>query len=150
VTVRVEEAPFEPGAETNRFLRDADGAGAAVTFTGLVRSSPGDEVASLTLEAYPELAIAQIEKAVAEAISRFGLIRAAVIHRYGTLTPGRADRAGDGARRAPAGGLRGRRIPDYGLLKTDAPFWKKEATAEGARWVEAKPADDAARDRWRT
>jgi molybdopterin synthase catalytic subunit len=149
VTVRVEEAPFEPGAETNRFLRDADGAGAAVTFTGLVRSSPGDEVASLTLEAYPELAIAQIEKAVAEAISRFGLIRAAVIHRYGTLTPGEPIvqvMALAGHRQAAFEGAEF--LMDY--LKTDAPFWKKEATAEGARWVEAKPADDAARDRWRT
>ncbi len=149
MTVRVEEAPFEPGAETNRFLRDADGAGAAVTFTGLVRSSPGDEVASLTLEAYPELAIAQIEKAVAEAISRFGLIRAAVIHRYGTLTPGEPIvqvMALAGHRQAAFEGAEF--LMDY--LKTDAPFWKKEATAEGARWVEAKPADDAARDRWRT
>ncbi len=149
MTVRVEEAPFEPGAETNRFLRDAYGAGAAVTFTGLVRSSPGDEVASLTLEAYPELAIAQIEKAVAEAISRFGLIRAAVIHRYGTLTPGEPIvqvMALAGHRQAAFEGAEF--LMDY--LKTDAPFWKKEATAEGARWVEAKPADDAARDRWRT
>lgn len=149
MTVRVEEAPFEPGAETNRFLCDAYGAGAAVTFTGLVRSSPGDEVASLTLEAYPELAIAQIEKAVAEAISRFGLIRAAVIHRYGTLTPGEPIvqvMALAGHRQAAFEGAEF--LMDY--LKTDAPFWKKEATAEGARWVEAKPADDAARDRWRT
>jgi len=149
VTVRVEEAPFDPGAETNRFLRAADGAGAAVTFTGLVRSSPGDAVASLTLEAYPELAVAQIEKAVTEAVTRFGLIRAEVIHRYGTLMPGEPivqvmtlaphrGAAFDGAEF----------LMDY--LKTDAPFWKKEATPEGARWVDAKPADDRARDRWRT
>lgn len=149
MTVRVEEAAFDPGAETNRFMRAADGAGAAVTFTGLVRSSPGDEVASLTLEAYPELAVAQIEKAVAEAVTRFGLIRAEVIHRYGTLMSGEPivqvmtlaphrGAAFDGAEF----------LMDY--LKTDAPFWKKEATPEGARWVDAKPADDRARDRWRT
>ena len=60
MTVRVETAPFDPGAETNRFLAETAGAGAAVTFTGLVRSNADDPVATLTLECYPELALNQI------------------------------------------------------------------------------------------
>lgn len=149
MTVRVSEAPFDPGAETNRFLAESAGAGAAVTFTGLVRSSPGDRVTVLTLEAYPELAEAQIGKAVSEAVSRFGLIRAEVIHRHGRLAPNEAIvqvMTLAPHRRAAFEGAEF--LMDY--LKTDAPFWKKEATPEGERWVEAKAADDAARERWRT
>lgn len=147
MSVRIQTEPFDPGAETNAFLELSAGAGAAVTFTGLVRSRPDDPVSTLTLEAYPELATAQISKAIAEAVTRFGLIRASVIHRYGdlpvgepivqvmTLAPHRQV-AFDGASF----------LMDY--LKTDAPFWKKEATPDGERWVEAKPEDDAARLRW--
>lgn len=147
MSVRIQSEPFDPGAETNAFLEHAAGAGAAVTFTGLVRSRPGDPVSTLTLESYPELAIAQIGKAVAEAVTRFGLIRVSVIHRYGamkvgepivqvmTLAPHR-QAAFDGASF----------LMDY--LKTDAPFWKKEATPVGERWVEARPEDDDARNKW--
>lgn len=147
MSIRLQTAPFDPGAESNAFLAEAAGAGAAVTFTGLVRSRPDDPVSTLTLEVYPELAEAQIARAIAEAVARFGLIRASVIHRYGplatgepivqvmTLAPHRAA-AFEGAEF----------LMDY--LKTDAPFWKKEATPEGDRWVDARKEDDAARARW--
>jgi molybdopterin synthase catalytic subunit len=149
MSVRLQEAPFDPGAETNAFLEASSGAGAAVTFTGLVRSRPDDPVSTLTLESYPELAEAQIGKAIAEAVTRFGLIKATVIHRYGPLAAGEPivqvmalaphrQAAFDGASF----------LMDY--LKTDAPFWKKEATPDGDRWVEAKAEDDHARDRWNT
>ncbi|MBN9316385.1 MAG: molybdenum cofactor biosynthesis protein MoaE [Devosia sp.] len=147
MSVRLQAAPFDPGAETNAFLAASAGAGAAVTFTGLVRSRPDDPVSTLTLEAYPELAEAQIGRAIAEAVARFGLIKAAVIHRYGALDSGEPivqvmtlaphrQAAFDGASF----------LMDY--LKTDAPFWKKEATPAGNRWVEAKAEDDHARDKW--
>jgi molybdopterin synthase catalytic subunit len=147
MSVRVETAPFDPGAETNRFLQETAGAGAAVTFTGLVRSKPEEAIATLTLECYPELAVNQIEKIVAEAIERFALLRADIIHRYGVLHPGEpivqvmtlASHRGAAFEAAEF-------LMDY--LKTDAPFWKKEATATGERWVEAKSDDDKARDRW--
>ena len=147
MSVRLQEAPFDPGAETNAFLQQSAGAGAAVTFTGLVRSRPDDPVSTLTLEVYAELAQAQIDRAVAEAVARFGLLRASVIHRYGplaanepivqvmTLAPHR-QAAFDGASF----------LMDY--LKTDAPFWKKEATPAGDRWVDARTEDDHARRRW--
>ena len=147
MSVRLSEAPFDPGAETNAFLEASAGAGAAVTFTGLVRSRPGDLVSALTLECYPELAEAQIGKAIAEAITRFGLIKATVIHRYGTLQLGEPIvqvMAIAPHRQAAFQGAEF--LMDY--LKTDAPFWKKEATPTGERWVEARPADDHARRRW--
>ncbi|MGN6103137.1 MAG: molybdenum cofactor biosynthesis protein MoaE [Devosia sp.] len=149
MTVRVTEAPFDPGAESNAFMAEAAGAGAVVTFTGLVRSAPGAPVAALTLECYPELAIAQIGDVIAAATDRFSLGGASVIHRYGTLRPGEPivqvmtmaphrQAAFDGAAF----------IMDY--LKTDAPFWKKEQRPDGVeRWIEAKAEDDAARARWK-
>lgn len=149
MSVRLQTAPFDPGAETNAFLAANAGAGAAVTFTGLVRSRPDEPVTTLTLEVYAELAEAQIGKSIAEAVARFGLIKAAVIHRHGPLNPGEPIvqvMALAPHRRAAFEGAEF--LMDF--LKTDAPFWKKEATPEGERWVEAKAEDDQARDRWRT
>jgi molybdopterin synthase catalytic subunit len=147
MSVRLQTATFDPGAETNAFLAAADGAGAVVTFTGLVRSDPHDPVSALTLECYEELASAEIEKMIEAAVSRFGLLRAQVIHRYGRLAPGEPivqvltiaphrEAAFHGAEY----------LMDY--LKTGAPFWKKEETTDGTRWVDARHADDIARDRW--
>lgn len=149
MAVRLQTATFDPGAESNLFIAANAGAGAAVTFTGLVRSQPGDPVSTLTLESYPELAEAQIGKAIAEAVTRFGLIKATVIHRYGTLKPGEPIVQVMTLAPHRAAAFEGAEfLMDY--LKTDAPFWKKEATPEGDRWVEAKAEDDAARDRWRS
>ena len=147
MTVRVSPEPFDPGAETNAFLAAGHGAGAAVTFTGVVRSKPDDPITALTLECYPELAINQLTAIVDQAKARFGLLAATVIHRYGTLAPVEAivqvmtlsphrDAAFKGAEF----------LMDY--LKTDAPFWKQETGPDGTHWVEAKAEDDAAKARW--
>lgn len=147
MSVRLQEAPFDPGAETNAFLTAAAGAGAAVTFTGLVRSRPDDPVTTLTLEVYPELAEAQIARAIAETVARFGLLRATVIHRYGTLAAGEPIVQVMALAPHRAAAFDGAEfLMDY--LKTDAPFWKKEATPDGERWVEARTEDDTARARW--
>jgi molybdopterin synthase catalytic subunit len=147
MALRIETAPFDPGAEANRFIAEGAGGGAVVTFTGLVRSDPADSLKSLTLECYPELAEAQIGAIIATATTRFGLLGATVIHRYGVLRPGEPIvqvMTLASHRRAAFEGAEF--LMDY--LKTDAPFWKKERTAAGEHWVEAKPRDDAARDRW--
>lgn len=147
MSVRLQEAPFDPGAEANSFLAASAGGGAVVTFTGLVRSRPDDPVAALTLESYPELAEAQIGRAIAEAVARFGLIKAAVIHRHGTLQVGEPIvQVMTLAPHREAAFHGAEFLMDY--LKTDAPFWKKEATPAGDRWVEAKSDDDRARARW--
>jgi molybdopterin synthase catalytic subunit len=147
MAVRLQQAPFDPGAESNVFLAEAAGAGAAVTFTGLVRSRPDDPVTTLTLECYTELAQAQIAAMIAEAVVRFGLIKASVIHRHGTLEAGEPIvQVMTLAPHREAAFKGAEFLMDY--LKTDAPFWKKETTPAGARWVEARAADDTAKDRW--
>jgi molybdopterin synthase catalytic subunit len=119
-----------------------------VTFTGLVRSEPGAAVAILELDCYPELAVNQIEAIVAEAVARFSLLDATVIHRYGRLAAGEPIvqvMALASHRQAAFAGAEF--LMDY--LKTDAPFWKKEISPEGTgHWVAAKAEDDAARARW--
>lgn len=149
MAVRVEQAPFDPGAESNAFLAATQGAGAAVTFTGLVRSEPQAPVVVLELDCYPELAVNQIASIAQQAIARFGLLDVTVIHRYGRIEAGEPIvqvMALASHRQAAFEGAEF--LMDY--LKTDAPFWKKEISPDGAsHWVEAKPGDDAARARWR-
>lgn len=147
MSVRVTTDAFDPGHETNAFLAAGKGAGAAVTFTGMVRSSPDAPITTLSLECYPELAINQLSAMLATATTRFDLLAATIIHRYGVL------RAGEpivqvmtlsAHRRAAFQGAEF--LMDY--LKTDAPFWKQESGPDGTRWVAAKGDDDAAKARW--
>ena len=145
--VRIQEAAFDPGAELNAFSELSEGAGAVVTFTGLVRSNASDPIETLTLECYPELALSQIGQIATEAHTRFGLLDEIVIHRYGTLKPG--DPIVQVMTLAPhreAAFEAAQFLMDY--LKTDAPFWKKEASGGTARWVEARAEDDKAKARW--
>ena len=145
--IRVQESPFDAGIELNTFAELTQGAGALVTFTGIVRSSPDEPLVTLTLECYPELALAQIGAIVAEARARFDLIDEMVIHRYGALRPGEAImQVMTLAAHRQAAFDAAQFLMDY--LKTDAPFWKKEATAGGERWVDATSADDRAKARW--
>lgn len=147
MTVRLQTERFDPGAEANAFLARADGAGAAVTFTGLVRSGPSDPISALTLECYPALAEKQLARLVSAATERFALLAATVIHRHGRLMPGEPIvQVMTLAPHRAAAFAGAEMIMD--ALKTDAPFWKKETTAEGERWVEASAHDDAARARW--
>lgn len=147
MSVTLQSEPFDPGALSNAFLKATNGAGAAVTFTGLVRSTPDDPIVSMTLEHYPALARRQLETLRAEAIARFDLLAAEIIHRFGTLYPGEPIvqvMALAPHRQAAFGGANF--IMD--TLKTNAPFWKKEESARGTRWVEAKQTDDVAAARW--
>ncbi|RYF96411.1 MAG: molybdenum cofactor biosynthesis protein MoaE [Caulobacteraceae bacterium] len=143
----ISESPFDPGALLTEFQANHPEAGAGVTFTGLVRSNPERPITALILECYPDLAQNEIAAIRDAAITRFNLIDAAILHRYGRLAPGEPimqvmtlaphrQAAFDGAQY----------LMDY--LKTDAPFWKQEETAKGTEWVEAKAADDNARGRW--
>lgn len=147
MSVRVSTDNFDPGAETNAFLAAGNCAGAAVTFTGVVRSSSDEPVTTLTLECYPDLAINQLSAIIEQATARFGLLAATVIHRYGTLRPGEPIVQVMTLSPHREAAFRGAEfLMDY--LKTDAPFWKQETGSQGTHWVEAKEADDAARARW--
>ena len=139
--ISVQREDFEPGAEIQSLSKDA-GIGAVASFVGLVREVP------MTLEHYAGMTEKAIARIVDEARARWKIIDGVVVHRYGELQPG--DRI---VLVAIASAHRGDAfaacefIMDY--LKTRAPFWKKERTGEGARWVEAKSADDRAAERWR-
>ena len=130
-------------------LRGADARiGAVCSFIGTVRErNDGSDVASMELEHYPGMTEKAIEAMIDEAVNRFDILGARVVHRVGLLQP--LDRI---MMIAVVSAHRGESfkacefLMDY--LKTQAPFWKKEETPEGARWVDARVADDAALARW--
>lgn len=144
----VQEAPFDFAAEAAAFSDALPGMGAVVTFTGVVRDLPGGGLRAMEIEHYPGMTAKAIESIAAEAVQRWSLGDALVIHRHGRLAPGAqimmvataAPHRKDAFEAADF-------LMDY--LKSRAPFWKKEITAEGADWVAAKDADEAALDRWR-
>ena len=146
--VRVQQEDFDIGAEIARFRNADAGIGAIASFIGLVRDrNEGDAVAAMTLEHYPGMTEKALEGIIAEAKGRWDIIDALVIHRVGELKP-----LEQIVLVVVAGAHRGAAfaacefIMDY--LKTQAPFWKKEQTPKGARWVEARAADDEAAARW--
>ncbi|MBD8063963.1 molybdenum cofactor biosynthesis protein MoaE [Devosia sp. PTR5] len=145
--IRVTADPFDPGLNANRFQAESEGAGAMVTFTGIVRSTPDRPITALVLECYPALAEHELAEMRDRAIVRFGLIDAAITHRHGRLLPGdtimQVITLAPHRRAAFEGAAF---LMDY--LKTDAPFWKQEETENGLEWVAAKSEDDAARGRW--
>jgi len=148
VSVRVQTRDFDVGAEIAALRRGNQKIGAVASFIGLVRDlNDGDAVSVLTLEHYPGMTEKALEKIVAEAGQRWDIMDVLVIHRVGELKP--ADQI---VLVVVAGAHRGEAfsacefIMDY--LKTRAPFWKKEQTPRGVRWVEARAADDEAAERW--
>ena len=146
--VSVQEADFDVGAEIGELSAGRPDVGAVASFVGLVRDvNDGSGVQAMTLEHYPGMTEKALEEIVAEAKSRWDIYGALVIHRVGPLQP--CDQivlvAVTGAHRGEAFAAC-EFIMDY--LKTRAPFWKREATPEGARWVDARDSDDSAATRW--
>jgi len=145
VAVRVQEEDFDLGVEAAA-LRGPGDAGALVTFSGIVRGGEGD-VAAMTLEHYPGMTEAALEEIEAEACARWDLSASLIIHRVGRLMPGEnIMMVAAASRHRKAAFEAAEFLMDY--LKTRAPFWKKEETPEGARWVDAREADDDAAARW--
>jgi molybdopterin synthase catalytic subunit len=148
MTVRVQTADFDAGHETATLRAGDARVGAVATFIGTVRDlNDAAHVATLTLEHYPGMTEKALEAIVAEARGRFDILDALVIHRVGTLAPAdqivlvvvtsaHRDDAFDACRF----------LMDY--LKTRAPFWKKETTPQGTRWVDARASDEEAAARW--
>jgi molybdopterin synthase catalytic subunit len=148
-TIRIQQADFDLTTEVNALRAANPKIGAIASFSGLVRDVNDDaNVATLTLEHYPGMTEKALRGIVDEAMRRWDVIDATVIHRVGTLMP--LDQI---VLVVVAGGHRGDAfaacefIMDY--LKTAAPFWKKEATSDGTRWVEARDSDETAALRWR-
>jgi len=148
MAVRVQESDFDLNFELTALRAGDPRVGALASFLGLVRDmNDGSSVAEMTLEHYPGMTEKALEAIVAEAKGRWDIYGALVIHRVGPLKP--CDQivlvAVTSAHRGEAFAAC-EFIMDY--LKTRAPFWKREATPEGARWVDARDADDSAAERW--
>jgi molybdopterin synthase catalytic subunit len=148
MTVVVQTEDFDLGAELTKLRRANPSIGALVSFVGQVRDmNNGDAINTLTLEHYPEMTQKALEAIELKAKTRWDIIDSLIIHRVGTLKP--LDQI---VLVAVTSAHRGEAfhacefIMDY--LKTSAPFWKKEATNQGERWVEAKVSDDEAKARW--
>jgi molybdopterin synthase catalytic subunit len=147
VSVRVQEADFDLGEELAALRAGRTDIGALVSFTGLVRDV-GGRLERFELEHYPamtEKALAGIE---AEARARWPLQETLIIHRVGRLEPGdQIMMVATASAHRQAAFEAAEFLMDY--LKSRAPFWKKETTAAGAAWVDAREADEAALERWR-
>lgn len=145
---RVQREPFDAGAEIAALTAGRKDVGAVASFVGCVReSNDGESVSRMTLEHYPGMTERALEEICDEAMRRWDLVDLRVVHRVGPLEPGDAI-----VLVAVASAHRGEAfaacefVMDY--LKTKAPFWKKEETPSGARWVEARSSDDEAAARW--
>lgn len=148
MTVRVQEADFDLGAELAALRAGDARVGALASFVGLVRDiNDGTGVSEMTLEHYPGMTEKALEEIVTEARGRWAIYDALVIHRVGPLKP--CDQI---VLVAVTSAHRGESfaacefIMDY--LKTRAPFWKREVTPDGAHWVDARETDDSAAARW--
>lgn len=141
----VQSAPFDLGTEANVFAAAASGAGAVVTFTGIVRPDGG--LSAMEIEHYPGMTEKAVGAIMAEAVARWSLTDALVIHRHGRLLPGEAIMmVATAAPHRTAAFAAAEFLMDY--LKSRAPFWKKEYGADGAAWVAATSTDEEALRRW--
>jgi molybdopterin synthase catalytic subunit len=146
--VSIQTADFDVAAEIAALRRDDPGVGAVCSFIGTVRDrSEAGSVSAMELEHYPGMTEKAIEQMIDEAFRRFDLRAARVVHRVGPLQVQdqivlvivTSSHRGESFRACEF-------LMDY--LKTQAPFWKKESTPEGERWVDARVADDEALQRW--
>ena len=146
--IAVQEPPFELGSESDAFAAGVPGAGAVVTFTGVVRDADQGGLVAMEIEHYPGMTEKALTAIAEDAMRRWSLVDALVIHRHGRLAPGeRIMMVATAARHRNDAFEAAQYLMDY--LKSRAPFWKKEIlSGGGADWVEAKDADEAALKRW--
>ena len=146
--IRIQTEPFDPCEIQQGLSAGNPGVGAVVSFLGLMRDmNAGDEVSAMTLEHYPGMTERALHAIVDEALGRWDLLGVRLVHRVGTLGPGdpivlvavASAHRGEAFRACEF-------IIDF--LKTRAPFWKREETPAGGRWVDARHTDDEAERRW--
>jgi molybdopterin synthase catalytic subunit len=148
VTIRIQQGDFDVAREIAALTNGRTDIGAVVSFSGICRGSEGgEEIAALTLEHYPEMAEAEIKRHADEAMSRWALDGLTIVHRFGRIEPGaNIVLVVTASKHRQAAFQAAEFLMDY--LKTSAPFWKREESATGAGWVEAREHDDAAAARW--
>ncbi len=147
MAVLVQSEPFDLGAVTTEFAQNTDGAGAVVTFTGIVRDLATHDLKEMIIEHYPGMTEKALSDIRDQAMERWALADALVIHRYGRL------KAGDHIMMVATASKHRKDafeaaefLMDY--LKSRAPFWKKEITSKRADWVASKQEDEDALTRW--
>ena len=147
-TIRIQEADFDVAQEIAALTKGRTDVGAVVSFSGICRGDEnGEAIAALTLEHYPGMAEAEIGRHADEALSRWPLQGLTVIHRFGRIAPGEnIVLVVTASSHRQAAFEAAEFLMDY--LKTNAPFWKREESREGASWIEAREHDDAAAARW--
>ena len=144
MAVRVQREDFDLGAELAALRAGRTDIGALVSFTGVVR---GSDVTAMELEHYPGMTERALTAIEADAHTRWPLQASLIIHRYGPLAPGmQIMMVATASAHRQAAFAAAEFLMDY--LKSRAPFWKRETTAEGARWVDAREDDEAALTRW--
>jgi molybdopterin synthase catalytic subunit len=148
VTIRIQQDDFDVAQEIAAMSKGRTDIGAVVTFSGICRGTEsGEAIAALTLEHYPGMAEAEIERHADQAMSRWPLQGLTVIHRFGRIEPGQnIVLVVTASKHRQAAFEAAEFLMDY--LKTSAPFWKKEESATGKGWIEARAHDDAAAARW--
>lgn len=148
VTIRIQEADFDIAREIAALTQSGKDIGAVVSFSGICRDSEdGAPIAALTLEHYPGMAEAEITRHAETAMSRWPLNGLTVIHRVGRIMPGEnIVLVLTASAHRQAAFEAAEFLMDY--LKTNAPFWKREESAKGTSWIEARDHDDAAAARW--
>ncbi|MEP6607934.1 MAG: molybdopterin synthase catalytic subunit MoaE [Burkholderiaceae bacterium] len=149
MSIRVQHEDFDVSGEIARLRAGNAGIGAVASFIGIVRDlNEGANVGSITLEHYPAMTEKALASIAEQAKARWKLFDVLIVHRVGTLVPTdpivlvvtTSSHRGDAFEAC-------RFVMDY--LKTEAPFWKKEVTPDGARWVDARDSDTTARERWK-
>jgi len=145
--ISVQYAPFDMGKFSNDFASGHREMGGIVIFTGVVRDLPEDPLEAMEIEHYPGMTQAALEAFALQAKDRFSLGDVMIIHRYGTLYPGeQIMMVGTAAKHRNDAFAGAQYLMDY--LKSRAPFWKREITAKGSFWVEAKASDEDLLSRW--
>lgn len=146
MTIKVQDAPFSFGEEAESFASAVNGAGAIVTFTGVVRDE-GGTLEAMEIEHYPGMTERALRAIADEAVARWTLADVLVIHRHGLLRVGEPIMMVATASPHRVDAFEAAQfLMDY--LKSRAPFWKKEVGSAGTAWVAAKDADEAALNRW--
>jgi molybdopterin synthase catalytic subunit len=146
--IKVQREDFDVGAELSRLSAGSTNVGGVASFVGLVRDMAGEQrITAMTLEHYPGMTESALEKMEHAARQRWPLDDVLIVHRFGRLEPGERI-----VLVATASAHRAAALESCHLLidwlKTKAPFWKQEETAEGSRWVAARDDDDRAAERW--
>ena len=148
VTIRIQEADFDIAQEIATLTKGRTDIGAVVSFSGICRGSENNEaITALTLEHYPGMAEAEIARHAETALSRWPLTGLTVIHRVGRIVPGEnIVLVLTASAHRQAAFEAAEFLMDY--LKTNAPFWKREESAGGKSWIDARDHDDEAAARW--